>query len=116
MGDVTFARAAVADLVSITDVLAARAGLAVAERYERRFTDAFDLFERHPGIGAPRPEIGVETRIWTVPPYVISVTRSVPMFWYFGFSMAAGISLQICCVRSGQIMSSLGRRRFPSML
>ena len=71
MADVAFARAAFADLVSIADELTLRAGLAVAERYERRFNDAFDLFERHPGLGAPRSELGTRTRIWTVPPYVI---------------------------------------------
>lgn len=71
MADVAFARAALADLVSIADELTLRAGLAVTERYERRFNDAFDLFERHPGLGAPRPELGMTTRIWTVLPYVI---------------------------------------------
>ena len=71
MPEVSFTRAAKGDLVHITDELAVRAGVAVAERYERRFNDAFDLFERHPGLGSPRPAFGPETRLWAVPPYVI---------------------------------------------
>jgi plasmid stabilization system protein ParE len=68
--EVTYTAAARADLIRIIDDLAQRAGLAVAERYERRFNDALDLFERHPAIGAPRPSLGATTRLWAVPPYV----------------------------------------------
>ena len=71
MPEVTFTRAARDDLVTISDDLILRAGLAVAERYLRRFYDAFDLFERHPGLGAPRPALGAATRLWAVPPYVV---------------------------------------------
>ena len=71
MGEVRFTRAALADLVMIAEDLSVQASTAVAERYERRVIDAFDLFERHPSLGSPRPELGAATRLWTVPPYVI---------------------------------------------
>ena len=71
MANVDFAKAALVDLVTIADDLSLRASVSVAQRYASRFNDAFDLFERHPGLGAPRPELGVVTRLWTVPPYAI---------------------------------------------
>ena len=76
MPEVYFSRAALSDLAHIADDLAVRAGVAVAERFERRFNDAFDLFERHPDLGSPRPEFGPKTRLWAVPPYVIFYDRS----------------------------------------
>lgn len=71
MAELRFTAAARQDLVDIFEELTSRVSLAIAERYEHRFDDAFDLFERYPGLGAPRSELGEGTRIWAVPPYVI---------------------------------------------
>lgn len=67
----TLLRAAVRDLDQILDYLQHEAGSANAAKYGRLFDRQLDLMKRLPGAGAPRPELGVFTRIAVVSPYVI---------------------------------------------
>jgi plasmid stabilization system protein ParE len=59
------------DLFHIVSHLATVAGLATADKWDRRLWKAIDGLSVFPGSGAPRPVLGENTRIWTVHPYVI---------------------------------------------
>ncbi|MGO9173471.1 MAG: type II toxin-antitoxin system RelE/ParE family toxin [Rhodomicrobium sp.] len=58
------------DIADIVSDLAAKAGIATAERYAAGFDVLFDRLADFPDIGAPRPKLGPHTRIGIVPPYV----------------------------------------------
>lgn len=59
------------DLLPIATYLAAVAGAATADRWDRKFWTAIDSIAEFPGSGAPRPALGDDTRIVVVHPYVL---------------------------------------------
>ena len=59
------------DLNEILDYLKREANAVVAEDYGRKFRTTIERLVESPGIGAPRPALGADTRIGVVPPYVL---------------------------------------------
>lgn len=59
------------DLATIVVYLANEAGAATAGKYFERFDALYERLTDFPGLGAPRPLLGDEVRISTVPPYVV---------------------------------------------
>lgn len=60
-----------ADLNDILDYLSSEASPLVAERYGHQFRLCLERLVEFPGLGPPRPALGVDTRIGVVPPYVL---------------------------------------------
>ena len=60
-----------ADVAAIITWLDAEAGHKIADRYVASFERLYDSLTSHPGIGAPRPELGANIRIGVVPPYIV---------------------------------------------
>jgi len=58
------------DFREIIGYLQEKAGRAVARRYAARIEEGLGLIEEHPAIGAARPRLGANIRIWPIPPYV----------------------------------------------
>ena len=71
MADVRVSKAALADFEEIMNYLERVAGRAVADRYAAEFTNVFEAVAAHPGLGAPRPRLGRDARLVSVPPYSI---------------------------------------------
>ena len=59
------------DLLSIVEHLADVAGPRVARKYDDEFKRITDNLAVTPGIGAPRPHFGTETRVMIVKPYLV---------------------------------------------
>ena len=70
MAIVEITASADADLADIVTDLAAKAGVAVAERYAAAFDALFNRLAEYPDIGAPRPRLGPYTRIGIISPYI----------------------------------------------
>ena len=60
-----------ADLATIQQYLREEAGTATAQHYAAQFADTIEGLKTCPGIGAPRPSLGDNTRIVMVLPYLI---------------------------------------------
>jgi plasmid stabilization system protein ParE len=71
MAEFRLSTAAQADFNQIIDYLADVAGNRVAADYAGRLRESVNRVAQLPGIGAPRPHFGPETRITIVKPYVI---------------------------------------------
>ena len=63
--------AAQADLEAIQQHLRRESGTITAQRYADRFANALERLVRLPASGAPRRNLGPDTRIVVVMPYVI---------------------------------------------
>ena len=74
MAEFRLSTAAQADFNEIIDYLADVAGNRVAADYAGRLRESVNRVAQFPGIGAPRPHFGTETRITIVKPYVYSTT------------------------------------------
>ena len=59
------------DLLEIVARLAAVAGPATADKWDRKLWKAIDGIAEFPGRGAPRFKLGAHTRIVTVRPYIV---------------------------------------------
>jgi toxin ParE1/3/4 len=59
------------DFREIIAYLTHYAGPLIAKRYAADIDDCLTLIAEHPGIGAPRPELGLDIRIRMVRPYVV---------------------------------------------
>jgi plasmid stabilization system protein ParE len=68
---VRLSKIAQADFDEIVDQLSVVAGKGVAKKYARGFQAAINRLVAFPGLGAPRPELGPETRFVTVDPYLV---------------------------------------------
>jgi toxin ParE1/3/4 len=62
---------AISDQDEILRYLAREAGVAVAERYDAAFRALLLRLADFPGIGAPRPALGDNVRIYAINPYVV---------------------------------------------
>ena len=71
MANVRVSKVALADFDEIMNYLEHVAGRAVADRYAAEFTNVFEAIATHPGLGAPRPKLGRDARLVSVPPYSI---------------------------------------------
>lgn len=70
MAHVVITTSADADLAEIIEDLASKGAIAAAVRYAEEFEALFDRLRDFPGIGAPRPKLGPQTRIGIIPPYL----------------------------------------------
>jgi len=59
------------DLLSVLVHLAEVAGPRTARKYDTKFKREIRLLRRFPGMGSPRSEFGLDTRLLTVYPYLI---------------------------------------------
>lgn len=71
MARLIVSREADADVASILDDLARRAGLAVADRYDAAFETLFERLTVHPQSGVRRPQLGPDLRIALVAPFIV---------------------------------------------
>ena len=71
MARVSLSSQARRDLFSILATLSDAAGPRTARKYDTEFKRVVRRLTRFPGIGAPRPQLGAETRIVTVAPFVV---------------------------------------------
>ena len=62
---------ALGDIAGILDYLADAAGAQIALRYAVDIDNCVARLAEFPGIGAPRPALGPETRVSLVAPYLI---------------------------------------------
>jgi toxin ParE1/3/4 len=62
---------ALTDQDEILRYLAREAGLLVAEKYDTAFRALLQRLADFPGIGAPRPVLGNEIRIYVISPYIV---------------------------------------------
>jgi plasmid stabilization system protein ParE len=62
---------AIADQDDILRYLHREAGLPTTEKYDAAFRAFLLRLADSPGIGAPRPGLGDNIRIWVVAPYVV---------------------------------------------
>jgi toxin ParE1/3/4 len=62
---------ALADQDDILDYLAREAGMPTAEKYDAAFRALLLRLADFPGIGALRPGLGDDVRIYTIDPYVV---------------------------------------------
>jgi plasmid stabilization system protein ParE len=60
-----------ADFDEIVEQLSVLAGKGIAKKYARRLQAAINRLVHFPGLGAPRREVGPETRVVIVDPYLI---------------------------------------------
>jgi len=63
---------AAADVAAILDYLTANAGRLIAAKYAEAFDAAYDQLAAFPRIGPTRPALGLQARIWIVPPYFMA--------------------------------------------
>jgi len=71
MAKVSLSARARRDLLSLLADLADVAGTQTARKYDTKFKRVIRRLARFPGIGAPRPQLGAETRLVSVNPYLI---------------------------------------------
>ena len=71
MAVVRLSTTAQADFDEIVEQLSVVAGIGVARKYARGLQAAINRLVDFPGLGAPRPELGPETRLVIVDPYLI---------------------------------------------
>ena len=71
MARVIVSAVAAEDLIEILTVLEAQAGVKIANRYQHDFTQVYEQLAQFPGSGAPRPELGGQTRVVVVSPYLM---------------------------------------------
>jgi plasmid stabilization system protein ParE len=71
MAEFRLSTAAQADFNQIIDYLADVAGNRVAADYAERLRGSVNLIAEFPGIGAPRSNLGAETRVMIVKPYLV---------------------------------------------
>jgi toxin ParE1/3/4 len=60
-----------ADASSILVYRTSKAGFAIAEQYIRALDELYERLASYPKSGAPRPELGLQTRICLVAPYIV---------------------------------------------
>lgn len=82
------------DLFSILEYLSDTAGPEVARRYDTDFKTAVKRTGAFPGIGAPRPELGPQTRFTMVGPYLLfyDPEPESKTWWCSASSMGTAIS------------------------
>lgn len=71
MAAITFSPQARLDLLDIVEYLTAVAGARVARKYDTQIRRAIAALRDFPGFGAPRVDLGDETRIIVVDPYIV---------------------------------------------
>ena len=71
MAQVVFTASADADSGDILADLVAKAGAAVAERYDAEFDALYRRLQQFPEIGSPRPALGRLVRVGIISPYVV---------------------------------------------
>ena len=76
MTDVVLTHSAHRDLTKILAEVHKNAGRASLYKYDAEFSRTFARLQQFPDSGAPRPRLGVNTRLSVVYPYLIYYRRS----------------------------------------
>jgi toxin ParE1/3/4 len=74
--DIVLTHSAHRDLTRILAEIHTNAGIASAHKYDAEFSRTFARLMQFPDSGAPRPRLGVNTRLSVVYPYLIYYRRS----------------------------------------